>query len=213
MKGIERILLSNDLVTYCVLIGLVLLFLMKVFNPVFLKNYALAFFTQGFIEEVAEQRPKFFSAFPILIQLFSLLVVSLITYLLLTSNYFYPSIPLFLKVLSVVVVYFVFKNVFIAFIVNLLHLKSRLNYLLFSKNGYLYTCCLLLFPIIILYQYGFKNDTFLCSFVCFLLIFRLFLILKNNKTLVFRHLFYFILYFCTLELAPLMLIFKTIELN
>jgi len=212
MKGIERIILSNDLITTVFIIGFILLFLMKVFNAKFLKGYSTAFFTKGFIEDVAEQRPKLFGSFFSLIRLFCILIISLTIYLIYTLKHSGSSSTLFLSILTFVLIYYLVKNSFIIFATNIFDVKQELNYLIFTKNGYLYNVCLWLFPVLVLYQYCYPNYIFLTTSISFLLIFRLFLVLFNNKSIVFRHLFYFILYFCTLEIAPLLLIYKTIEL-
>ena len=48
----------------------------------------------------------------------------------------------------------------------------------------------------------------LFSIFVILFIFRAFLIIKKKKKIVIRKLFYFILYFCTLEIAPLLIVYK-----
>ncbi|NQV78269.1 MAG: DUF4271 domain-containing protein, partial [Lutibacter sp.] len=60
------------------------------------------------------------------------------------------------------------------------------------------------------YLSEYKGLLFEITFLVFLLvlILRYVLILLNNKKLIFNNLFYFILYLCALEIAPLIIVLK-----
>jgi len=210
MKSIHRVFLSEDYITLIFIFGVILLFVIKITDAKRLLGYTTTFFTQGFIEKTIEQNFSFINTFYLLIQFFSITTISLSLYFFITPEYFRGDYKLILILILSVTLYFIIKQVTLFLLLKIFQIKEHLNYFVYTKNGYLYTCCLLLFPFLILYQYTFKSKVFLGLIICLLLIFRLFLISKNNKKVLTEHFFYFILYFCTLELAPLLLIYKTI---
>lgn len=208
MEVISRNLVSNDWITLVFILALVLIALMKLYKPQLLLGYSIALFSQGFIENRAEKNPSTFSTFHVLIFLFTTLIFSLTLYFV-ASNILVEKFYNYLFVLAGMTAYMILKFLFIRIIAHSLDIEEQTRYFIFSKSGYLYNISLWLFPILILFHYGYSNITFLLVFICLLLIFRGFLILRNNKKLIFNNFFYFILYFCTLELAPLLIIYKT----
>ena len=211
MEAIDRNFLSNDLMTISFFIGIVLVFFMKVYNPKYLFGYTISFFTQGFIEKRAEDGTSVFSVFYSLMFLFSVVIITATLFSLLTPVFFEQNSTTLVTVFIGALIYLVSKYILSYAIMYLFNLKKELEYFFFTKNGYLYTCCLLFFPALIIHQYLLAENTILLFFISLLLIFRLFLILKNNKKLIFGHIFYFILYFCALELAPVLILIKTIN--
>lgn len=211
MEAINRTFLSNDLITITFLIGLVLVFLMKLYKPKVLLGYTLAFFKPGFIEDRADEDVSVFSIFYNLLFLFSVIIITATLFITISSHYFEKNYMNLIYLALSIFTYFIIKQSLTVFTLLLFDIKDELSYLLYAKNGYLYTSCLLLFPLLILNQYATKNNFIILFFVVLLLIFRVFLILRNNKNLIFNHIFYFILYFCALELAPLLILYKTIN--
>ncbi len=211
MKAIERVFFSNDLITIILFFGFVLLFLMKLYKPQRLFGYTVAFFTQGYIEKRVEENVSFFSPFYILLFSFSLTIISLTVFIVLTPLLFERNLFVFLLTLAFVSLFYVVKKIITYCFIVLFEVKEELNYFIHTQNGYLYTVSLLLFPMLIFHQYFLNSITLLVYIVALLLIFRGFLILVNNKKVIFSHIFYFILYFCTLELAPLLILYKTIN--
>ncbi len=208
MEVINRSFISNDWITTIFMVGFILIALMKLYKPQLLLGYTLAFFSQGFIESRTKKKPSIFSPFHILIFLFSILVFSLLLVLLNTNNNA-SKIHLFLIVTPSLLVFILLKYIITKFIGKILLIEEKSKYFLFSKTGYLYTMSLWLFPILIISQYWYYNHFLLIVFCTILLAFRTFLTIRNNKKLIFSNFFYFILYFCTLELAPLLIIYKT----
>lgn len=208
MEVISRNLASNDWITLVFVIALVLIALMKLYKPQLLLGYTIAMFSQGFIENRAEKNPSIFSTFHVLIFTFSTLIFSLAIYFFVES---WLSIERFnyIDILISLLGFLIIKFLFVRLIVNTLDLKEQTRYLIFLQSGYMYSISLWLFPILILFNYCYTNSIFLLFFICILLVYRGFLILRNNKKLIFNNFFYFILYFCSLELAPLLIIYKT----
>lgn len=208
MEAISRNFVSNDWITLVFIIAFVLIALMKMYKPQLLLGYTIAFFSQGFIENRTEKNPSIFSTFHVLIFLFTSLILSLTVYFIFANTsgfktYSYPIVLLFATAFIIV------KYIFIKIIVHTLSIESNTRYFLFSKSGYIFTISLWLFPVLVIFQYAYSNIKILLFFIFLLLIFRTFLVTRNNKKLIFSNFFYFILYFCTLELAPLLIIYKT----
>ncbi|REH56509.1 uncharacterized protein DUF4271 [Tenacibaculum gallaicum] len=209
MQAIERITNHDSWITLVIVLAIVLLAMMKSLKPTKLYGYSVAFITPGFFHKRMEEGASFFSPFKLFLFSFSTIVISLFLFLTLVSEIYSHSFLAFLGLFLFVILYFLVRFLIDYALANILGLSSIVNYFLHTKSGYLYVLCIWLLPIIILYQYTFTNKLFLIYSFIILLIFRAFLILTNNKKLVISKLFYFILYFCTLEIAPLLILYKT----
>jgi len=208
MEIIERNFITGDWITLVFMLAFVIIALMKLYKPQLLLGYTIAFFSQGFIENRADKNPSIFSTFHILLLIFSTLIFSIAIYSIVIDKEILPKIS-YLSFLLFLSGFILLKYTITKFITLTLNLEETTRYFLFSKAGYMYTISLWLFPVLILYQYSYSNSTILIIYIVLLLFFRVFLIAKNNKKLIFNNFFYFILYFCSLELAPLLIIYKT----
>ncbi|SEC31763.1 protein of unknown function [Tenacibaculum sp. MAR_2009_124] len=210
MQAIELINNKEGWFTIVLLVSFVLIALLKLLKPKQLVGYSISFFSPGFFQKKAEEFISVFTPFKLTLLAFSIIILSLVFYssfnkLLFDSQDFQS----FLKILATVFCYIFFKYIIDIFLANVLALKENVNYFLQLKYGYLFTVCLLIFPILIVNKYAIKSGYFLLFTFAILLIFRTLLILFNNKRLILGKLFYFILYFCTLEIAPLLILYKT----
>ncbi|RXP59470.1 DUF4271 domain-containing protein [Lutibacter sp. HS1-25] len=122
------------------------------------------------------------------------------------------SLNMYLISLGVVSLYYCFRFVSGYLLSSVFNLKNIYRKVLFEKSNY--TNSLILWVIVpILFLVYSKNyyELFLwITLVMFvgLLTVRYILLLKNNKSFLFQNLFYFILYLCALEIAPLVIILK-----
>ncbi|WP_408648500.1 DUF4271 domain-containing protein [Tenacibaculum pacificus] len=139
---------------------------------------------------------------------FSTITISLLLFLILLPSAYLPSFFNYIILCCFVSIYFILKNLLDFILANIIESNYNTKYFLATKSGYLNSLSLWLFPGIIIYQYAFKSHIFLLIFSVILFVFRAFLVLINNKKIVIRKLFYFILYFCTLEIAPLIIVYK-----
>ncbi|CAM1349235.1 DUF4271 domain-containing protein [Tenacibaculum insulae] len=208
MQAIERIINNDNWITLVIIFAFVLLAVMKLLKPTKLLGYTIAFFTPGFLNKRVEDNPPFYAPFTLFLFFFSTIIVSLFLFLVVIPNTYEHSWLNYLILFSFTTIYFISRFFLDAFLANVLGLTSVTKYFLFTKSSYLKTLCLWLFPAIIIYQYTFTSKLFLLIIFLILFVFRAFLILKNNKKIVIRKLFYFILYFCTLEIAPLLIVYK-----
>jgi hypothetical protein len=208
MEVITRNLETNDWTTLVFIIALVLLALMKLYKPQLLLGYTIALFSQGFIENRAEKNPSVFSTFHVLIFIFSCIIFTL-TLQFVAEDILKLQPYNYFILLAGLTGFTLVKFILIRLLAHVLNIEEQTRYFIFTQSGYLYNISIWLFPVLILFKYGYSNIIFLLFFISLFLIFRGFLILRNNKKLIFNNFFYFILYFCTLELAPLLIIYKT----
>ena len=145
-----------------------------------------------------------------LLFVFTVLVFSLFFFYI--SEWIIPEIEnsfqVYLKISALV---FGYLTVFIILdftLCHLLEIKPRLAHFIAAKLVYLYTIALLLFPFLILKTFSFLNVYVLLSAFSLFFILSFVLTFINNKNLIINKLFYFILYLCALEIAPLLIIYK-----
>lgn len=209
MEAIERIIGYDYWITILFVLCIIILSVLKLLKPNKLYGFAIAFFTPGFFYKQTEENNSFFTSFQLLLFSFMCLVISLFLFEITPEQLIEKSFSNFSIILGLITLYLLIRFSFDTFLVSVLGLKNILTYFLFSKLGYLKTLSIWLLPILILNQYAIKNSFFLIVLFFLLLIFRFFLLIYNNKRLVVNKLFYFILYLCALEIAPLLILFKT----
>ncbi len=209
MQSIPRTLLSNDWILLMLLFALILLLILKVIDPQKLKGHVFAIFNKGFIEIGSEQKTAVFSLFYGILFLFSTIVFSL-TLLLLLDEYLEVSIPR--KLLFFAVFFLFLFKFFLEFLVSsVLLIKKDVYYFLFSKKSYLYTISFAFFVLLVLHVFSIKNSVFLAVTSLALFSIQFIAHLVNNKNLILSNLFYFILYLCAFEIAPLFILLKWIS--
>ncbi|CAM1334494.1 DUF4271 domain-containing protein [Tenacibaculum aestuariivivum] len=208
MQAIERIITNNNWITIVIIFAIVVLAYIKLLKPNKLRSYAFAFFTPSFIKKKVDDNTSFNSTFHIFLFIFSTITISLFLFLLIKPEIYKHNFLNYILTLSTVTIFFTVKYLLDFSLSNILGATYATKYFVSSKIGYLNSLSLWLFPVIIIYQYAFTNSLFLLVSFGILFIFRAFLILFNNKKIVIHKLFYFILYFCTLEIAPLLIVYK-----
>jgi hypothetical protein len=212
MQAIDRIVISHNWITITVVFAMLLLFVLKKVDQTRLIGYSKSFFITGFIEGKVKEKPSFFSFFNLLIFVFTMLVISL-SFLLLIQQYlpsYTTDFSFFITLLGFVTIYFLIFLVTDVALSSVFQIKKELHYFIIAKMSYLYTMAIWLFPILILIIYGLKNTTVLAVIIGVLFALRVLLILTNNKSLIVNKLFYFILYLCAFEIAPLLIFYKII---
>jgi hypothetical protein len=108
--------------------------------------------------------------------------------------------------------YFCLRFLIGLILAEIFNIKNKYNRIVYDKVSYFNNLILWILPFLMLSAYAniykdfFFNITFLILVI--LLILRYVLVLANNKKLIVNNLFYFILYLCALEIAPLAIILK-----
>ena len=213
MEAVQRDVLSNNWIVLIFIFSIGILFFLKIFNTDKLKGYATSIFNKGFIEIEAEENYFRFSFFHVGFSFFFLLMLTVSIYLTMHQN-FQKEAFLFLDYLEVskyVLLCLTIRYVADFLLIILFEIRDSLvTYFFFSRRSYSYSISLGLLTLNILYFYTFNSYYLLIFGIVALFSIRYLLILYYNKNLIIKELFYFILYLCAFELAPLFVLFKLI---
>ncbi len=157
---------------------------------------------------------------PLNLLLTLLQVVSIPLFIYLIYGYYrgWPAASqpfVYIQILAGYVVFFGVKNSLEYAVIWILNLRSHLTIYTFKKYTYRNVFGILLFVLSCFLAYASSYNTLILyiSLSIFGLFFLISLInfIANYKSQIIGHPFYFILYFCALELAPYYLVFKTID--
>ncbi|UMB59443.1 DUF4271 domain-containing protein [Lutibacter sp. A80] len=207
---------NNDWITIIFLIIFILLAIQKSLFGSKLFYTSIFFFKKNKLaSNFNKEKNIFFNLYQILFFIIQLLSISLFLYFLTdilnieTSD---NEIILYLNILFGVGFYFLARfliGIFLALIFNLEKLHKKIFY---EKTNILNGLILWILPFLILSSYStYFQPVFLkitLVIFMFLIIIRYLNLIINNKNETFNHLFYFILYLCVLEIAPLIIIIK-----
>jgi hypothetical protein len=134
------------------------------------------------------------------------LVISLIT--LQDKATLSVSFSSFTTTFSLVSSYFVIKSFLEVAFSSLFLIKKELRFYIVSKFAYLYSISFFLLISFVVCQFGPLNVSSFSYIVILLFFIRFIFHVSINKNLIFSELFYFILYLCAFEIAPLLTLFK-----
>jgi len=198
-----------------VTILVVLAFQKKIFGNRLLHTSIFFFKKNKLISYLSKEKNIFFNLYQVLSFIVQLLSLSLFIYFitpLLNIETTNNNLELYLKITFGVGFYYLIRfligSIFSA-IFNLEKLHKKISY---EKINYFNNLILWILPLLVLTcYYKYLGDLFLkitlIIFVILAIIRYVFLVI-NNKKLIFNNLFYFILYLCVLEIAPLVIIIK-----
>jgi len=213
IQATERLITSKDGYTF-VFLGV--LFLLLLARALYGKRLVFAnYFLFTKVHLLKDSREVKFGLYLILLGV-SALTFGLLLFLIAQNYSFFEvdkaSMNLYLFIVGAVYLYLLIANFVGKFIGNVLGISELANAYFLFKSSYLRTIVLFLLPLLLLvvyspmYQFGLLKITVACTLV--LLVLRTVFVLVNNKNLILNELFYFILYLCTLEIAPLVIILK-----
>jgi hypothetical protein len=211
VQALEKTILTNWVtLVFLLLFGIV--YFLKVLNSEKLHGYISSFFYRGFVELETDQNTTLFNTFQLLIFIFSTAVLSITTYHFI--NY-YTTLAFegfyFFTIIFAFMFLFISTKWLLEYLLSSMFLfKNEVRFFFVSKSSYLYAISFLLFIALILKEYAQLSISFLTYFAATLFIIRIGYHAIKNKKLIFKQLFYFILYLCTFEIAPLFILFKLI---
>ena len=209
MQALERSFLSNDWLTFVLVLLTLVVFFLRGLNQEKLQGYFLGLFNKGFIDTEVEERFTIFNTFYIVQFLFCVLVIALSVFTI--ANHYQDFANPFNSYLWIslgTLTYFLLKKALEYGISMVLQIQGGVKFYLISKSTYLYSLSYFIFAFIVLFFYADLPINSLFFFFAFGFLFRLILMITYNKNLIFNHLFYFILYICAFEIAPLLILFK-----
>ena len=162
-----------------------------------------------------KEKHNIFNIYQSLLFFVQIATISLIFFLLNEEYLFWgehDNFKVFILIFVTVLDYFCLRYLAGLFFAHVLNLQQIYDRIVYEKVNYFNNVVLWVLPFLLIAYYTpvLKHFIFNSTFVFFivLLIFRYALILYNNKMLIFNYLFYFILYLCALEIAPLVIILK-----
>ena len=163
---------------------------------------------KGFVEIESEEKREIFNSFYLFFVVFSWITFSLLIYLsLLETEGISLTLSGFTKVLTYVFLYAATRLFAEKFIVKLFSIQNAVAFFVQSKQIYLFSISAYIWFLLLFYIYGNLNISILWSGALFLFFGRFLAIILNNKNLIFNKLFYFILYLCAFEIAPLLILY------
>jgi len=210
LQALEKISTSNNWFTLIIMFLFMGIVLLKGIDPNRLKASAYSLFNVNYMKAESKENNNFFDGFQIVLFLFSVIVISLLAFSFknysLTTNY--QDFSSFLSTFLILVSYFLLLRTLSYLFSNLFLVKNELSFFIISKYNYLYAISFLLYIAIVLNEYANLQDLYLYYFAVFLFFIRFVIHMATNKNLIFKKLFYFILYICAFEIAPLFILFK-----
>jgi hypothetical protein len=210
VQALEKITISTNWIPLVLVFLFAIIAVLKIIDAEKLKGYVFALFNKGFIEDEAAEDASLFSAFYRLLLIFSTTVLALIisSFVAERNVNLALSFSSFFSVFKVVFSYLIIKSLFEVALVRLFLIKKQVRFYLVSKFSSLYSISFFLLVFFILFQFSPLNYSCFIYITAILFFLRFILQLGNNKNLVFGELFYFILYICAFEIAPLIILFK-----
>lgn len=220
--GVERVFQNQDMITgiYVLIFGL--LTLIKFLYPKRFISLSNCLFSKNYFLDYANELSEAFSMFHVLLFIVQNLIFTVLFY-----NYFsfqeyevvfgtgwYGALQIF----AALSLYFIFQLTLGKTIAIIFRFEEIYAAIRIYKFSYLKIASFALLPILLLQNYAFQENkesivlgtAFVFVSVLFL---RVILIVTKNNKLIIERLFYFILYLCTLEIAPLLIIYKLTTVN
>ena len=212
MQALEKIVINTNWISIILVFLFAIIAVLKIIDGDKLKGYVFALFNKGFIEDEVEENTSFFSSFYSLLFIFSSVVLALVTSLLVAETNKNTSFSLssFFLILGIIWSYFTIKSLLEIGVISLFFIKKEVRFYVVSKFGYLYSISFFLIILFVLFRFGPLNFSFFIAATLGLFFLKFVFQVVNNKNLVFGKLFYFILYLCAFEIAPLLIMFKLV---
>ncbi len=212
MQALEKIVINTNWISIILVFLFAIIAVLKIIDGDKLKGYVFALFNKGFIQDEVEENTSFFSSFYSLLFIFSSVVLALVTSLLVAETNKNTSFSLssFFLILGIIWSYFTIKSLLEIGVISLFFIKKEVRFYVVSKFGYLYSISFFLIIFLVLFRFGPLNFSFFIAATLGLFFLKFVFQVVNNKNLVFGKLFYFILYLCAFEIAPLLIMFKLV---
>ena len=212
MQALEKIVINTNWISIILVFLFAIIAVLKIIDGDKLKGYVFALFNKGFIQDEVEENTSFFSSFYSLLFIFSSVVLALVTSLLVaeTNKNTSFSVSSFFLILGIIWSYFTIKSLLEIGVIRLFFIKKEVRFYVVSKFGYLYSISFFLVILFVLFRFGPLSFSFFVVVTLGLFLLKFVFQVVNNKNLVFSKLFYFILYLCAFEIAPLLIMFKLV---
>ncbi len=208
-----RDIISNELYTILLVTGLLIVAIAKLASPKRFDDFILVLGNSKYLK-IYSREQKFFDKFDAL--LFGNLIISLSIFIFISYQYLVDgrslSFGLMFKLSFSIALLILIKVLIERLIGSLLEIDKLIDLYLFQKITYKNYLGILLIPINALLLFGFKPSLPIIYVIIILLlivnIVGLITSFKTHQSLIKSHYFYFILYLCTLEISPYIILYK-----
>lgn len=210
--------LKTDSATLIFLLIFMLLTIVKLIYDKRLIRLIKIGFSKKYFLNFGKDNQLIFNAFNSILFAIQSLIAMLIIYAYL--HFYHPIIIqqssfLMLKIIFSFVLIFLIRFLVGKSLALLFEVKNEHNYISFEKMSYLFSVFLFTLPVLLLVFYSKSYNLLffhlLIVLLLTLLIIRYIFIFKNNKKRIANQLFYFILYLCALEIAPIFIVLKLFD--
>ena len=208
-----RHIVSNELFTVLLVIGLIIVAIAKLTSPKRFDDFILVLANDKYLKIYARDQ-KFFDKFDAL--LFTNLILSVsvfcfIVYKHITESQSLSSNTMF-KLTFSIGVFILIKVLIERLIGSLFEIDKLIDQYLFQKISFKNYLGILLLPVNALLLYSFQPTTpIIYGIICLFLVVNIIGLISSFKThnsAIKDNLFYFILYLCALEIAPYIILYK-----
>ncbi len=211
-----RDVISNDWFTLFLLLGLTLVTLSKFLFTHRFKDFLVVLANSKYLK-IYSRNQKFIDGFDALLFINGVISISIFSYLS-YNTIVNPSefhLDNFIKLLFGFGSFFLIKILLERLIGSLFDIENLIDAYLFQKTTFKNYSGLVLLPINAVLIYALNMTTYLIYAVMALLILMnilgFMISFKNHQKIVINNLFYFILYLCTLEIGPYLILYKYIN--
>ncbi len=219
--AVDRVFQSSDWIVLVFFLIFGLLAVLKLLYPKRLNAFLGCFFSKNYFLDYATELQEKYSLFHFFLLFVQNLIGALFLYVFvikLDSNAVAFEFGGYLKILAGLTLYLFCQMVLGRLVAFLFRIDDLYEGFFLLKFSYLKVITIYSLPVLLLWIYSFPGSSFMSfvavGFVSILLIARWFLIVINKITLFKMNSFYFILYICTLEIVPLVLVIKLmIQIN
>ena len=214
MEAINRYTAFNDWITFTCIFALILIIIAKKTSTYHFRNFLLLIVSDKYIKTHREDTSK--KRLHYSLTLFQGLIIPLLIYIsilkfneLSTSNWLF-----YLKIQGLYILFYTCKFILEKGVGVITGYNIHISSYLFQKQTYFNYLAICLFPVLLGIIYSLSIKPLLIyiflSICLFLLLSSIALVISNHRKLFYSKPYYFILYLCTFEIAPYILIFYII---
>lgn len=211
MEAINKFIVFNDWITFICLFALVLLLIAKKISSYHFRNFLLLIASDKYVKTHKEDTSK--KRIHYTLTLFQGIIIPLLIATCIANFEVNNTLTIlfYLKISGLYACFYILKYLLEKSTGFLLGYDPQISNYLFQKQSYFNYLAVWLYPILLCITYYFKLTPvliYIISYTClFLLLISITLAITNHRKLFFSKDYYFILYLCTFEIVPYILIF------
>jgi len=207
---------QNNWMTLILFFVLVLILIANQLNTEKFTDFKSIFFSPKYFSS-QQKKPSVFNFFSFVLYVAHTLILSLGLFVVFRAKAIFNleyDFVFYLQIFILLNILIGIKYLFEKIIASIFSMEKVIDNYIFYKITYKNLLAFILFPVLLIVIYSWNLSPISLIFITGLyLLFNLLILLKyylKNQKLVFKYSFYFILYLCTLEIAPYIILYKVI---